>query len=231
MKKQIKALIPARGGSKGIPNKNMSILNGHPLLYYTIKEALKIFDSKDIFLSSDSDKILDYGNKFNINLLKRPSEISGDNATSSEVIKHFIQNIELVDKENFTIIYLQPTSPLRNANDIDESIKLYNKNECGSLISVKKLQDFPEKAYKLDENNRLTKKLDSMNSSELRQDLPNSYYPNGAIYIFEKTLFLKEGLIPQSNILPYIMNELNSIDIDTKSDLRIAEIILRDSIK
>ena len=88
----IKALIPARGGSKGVPNKNMATLNGKPLIFYTINEILKILNPEDIYLSSDSDEILNYGNSFKINLIKRPDEISQDKSTSGDVINHFINH-------------------------------------------------------------------------------------------------------------------------------------------
>ncbi|MAZ79867.1 MAG: acylneuraminate cytidylyltransferase [Gammaproteobacteria bacterium] len=227
----IKALIPARGGSKGISNKNMVLFDGKPLIFYTINEVLKILSPENIYLSSDSDEILNYGKKFNINLIKRPNKISGDQSTSTDVIKHFIQKIELQDKNDYTILYLQPTSPLRKSFHIEESLSMFKDNSCDSLISVARSKELPNKTYIMNKKRRLEKMINSQNQSELRQKLPDSYYPNGAIYIFNKYSFLKEESIPKKNILPYNMSQKYSIDIDTEIDLKIAEFLSLNSIK
>jgi len=227
----IKALIPARGGSKGISKKNMALLNGKPLIFYTINEALKTLSPENIYLSSDSDEILNYGKKFKINLIKRPDEISGDQATSTDVIKHFIQKTELQGKDDYTILYLQPTSPLRKSSHIKESLMMFKDSDCGSLISVTRSTEFPNKTYMINKNLRLEKMVISKNQSELRQELPESYYPNGAIYIFNKNSFLKEESIPKNNILPYNMSQRYSIDIDSEIDFKIAEFLNKKSAK
>jgi len=221
----IKALIPARGGSKGISNKNMSILNGKPLIFYTINEILKILNPEDIYLSSDSDEILNYGDSFKINLIKRPDEISQDKSTSSDVINHFINHKKLENKNDFTILYLQPTSPLRTFSHIKESLEIFYKNDCNALISVSESKELPNKAY-IAKDNKLEKMILSQNVSELRQELPITYYPNGAIYIFSKNQFLKKVEIPSKNLRPYFMDEIYSIDIDTQLDLKFAEFLM-----
>ena len=106
----MKILIPARSGSKGIKNKNMAIINDKPLIFYTIREALKVSREESIFVSSDSSEILDYVSTFNIKTILRPDSLSTDESTSSDVIKHFIG--EIADNSNdYKILYLQPTSP------------------------------------------------------------------------------------------------------------------------
>ena len=209
----------------------MVLLDGKPLIFYTINEVLKILSPENIYLSSDSDEILNYGKKFNINLIKRPDKISGDQATSTDVIKHFIQKIQLEDKNDYTILYLQPTSPLRKSSHIKESLSMFKDNNCDSLISVAYSKEFPNKTYIMNKNNRLEKMIISKNKSEIRQELPDSYYPNGAIYIFNKHSFLKERSIPNNNILPYYMDEKYSIDIVTEIDLKIAELLINNSEK
>tara|TARA_B100001750_G_scaffold224416_1_gene215451 strand:- start:148 stop:831 length:684 start_codon:yes stop_codon:yes gene_type:complete len=221
-----RVLIPARAGSKGIPNKNLSLVRGRPLIFYTINESLKIFQPEKIFVSSDSDNILEYSQDLGINIIKRPSEIAGDTSTSSEVIEHFIHHENLTEQEDCKIIYLQPTSPLRRADHIRESIKIFeNNNKAESLVSVVKSSEYPHKAFILN-GDFLKYFIDDDNRSESRQLLPKLYYPNGAIYIFRVGPFLECNKIPSRNIIPYFMDKLDSIDIDDIIDLQRAEMVL-----
>ena len=117
---KILAFIPARGGSKGIPNKNIKLFNGKPLIQWTIKSALKSKLINKVIVSSDSKKILSLSKKFGADVILRPKNISGDLATTASAIKHYIKNT----KESFdTIVLLSPTSPLRKKKDIDNAIK------------------------------------------------------------------------------------------------------------
>lgn len=219
----MKVLIPARGGSKGIPNKNLIDVNGKPLIFYTINEALNVFSRDSIFVSSDSDEILSYSKSLGVQTIKRPSSISEDNSTSSEVINHFIETIN--NNEDFHIVYLQPTSPLRTAEHIEESIKKYESLECSSLISVCKSSEYINKVFKLD-NQFLEPLLGSTNYKEIRQEIPDTFYPNGAIYIFSIKNFLKNNIIPINNVAPFIMRRVDSIDIDDNMDLDFVRMIL-----
>jgi N-acylneuraminate cytidylyltransferase len=219
----MKVLIPARGGSKGIPNKNLIDVNGKPLIFYTINEALKVFSRDSIFVSSDSDEILSYSKSLGVQTIKRPSSISEDNSTSSEVINHFIEIIN--SNEDFDIVYLQPTSPLRTAEHIKESIKKYESLECSSLISVCKSSEYINKVFKLD-NQFLEPLLGSTNYKEIRQEIPDTFYPNGAIYIFSIKNFLKNNIIPINNVAPFIMRRVDSIDIDDNIDLDFVRMML-----
>ena len=121
----MKVLIPARAGSKGIKNKNMTILNGKPLIFYTIQEALKVCPKESIYTSSDSTSIIDYAKSLGVNAILRPESLATDESTSSEVIKHFIGEIK-DDLDDYTILYLQPTSPLRNSSHINEALKIWS---------------------------------------------------------------------------------------------------------
>jgi len=223
-----KVLIPARGGSKKVDKKNLRVINGKPLLFYTINEALKFTNKENIFLSSDSQEILNYGDSFNIKLIERPSEISQDNSTSSDVILHFIEH--LGEDNNYDIIYLQPTSPLRKINHIKSAFNDYNSNNCNSLISVSASKEFPHKSLILNQN-RLEKFLKDEIETEIRQELPETFYPNGAIYIFNKKNFIRYNKIPDNNVFPFIMNENESLDIDSINELRIAEFLLQQNLK
>lgn len=220
----MKVLIPARGGSKGIPNKNLIDINGNPLIFYTINEALKVFDSHSIYVSSDSDKILSYVKKFGINTIKRPKSLSGDNSTSSQVINHFIESID--EKGEYKIIYLQPTSPLRKAKHIKDSINVFESKKCNSLISVSKSNEYIDKTFTLT-NGYIEPFLGISRYNEIRQDAIKTYYPNGAIYIFTSQSFLKNNKIPIDHVIPFIMRRVDSIDIDDNIDLEYVRIILK----
>jgi len=223
-----KVLIPARAGSKGIPNKNLYSIGGHPLIFYTISEALKVFDPKLIFVSSDSEDILEYSESLGVQIIERPGSLSEDTSTSADVIEHFIKHENLTEQIDSKIIYLQPTSPLRKADHIKESIDIFEKNSLAeSLVSVVKSSEYPSKAFVL-RGDFLEYYITDHNRNESRHLLPESYYPNGAIYIFKVVDFIKHNKISSNNIIPYFMDKLDSIDIDDIIDLERAEIVLNE---
>jgi CMP-N,N'-diacetyllegionaminic acid synthase len=220
----MKVLIPARSGSKGIPNKNLIDLNGRPLIFYTINEALKVFAPNSIFVSSDSDAILAYSKSLGVETIKRPQNISGDKSTSAQVINHFIKSLNIID--SCEILYLQPTSPLRRVKHIKDSIKIYKATECNSLISVCKSNEYIDKTFILNKN-YLEPLVGSAEYKEIRQDISQTYYPNGAIYIFNSLNFQIDNKIPLTNVVPYIMSRVDSIDIDDSIDLEYSKTILK----
>ena len=221
----MKVLIPARSGSKGIKNKNMTILNGKPLIFYTIMEALKVCSKEFIYVSSDSTVILDYAKTFGINTILRPESISKDESTSADVIKHFINKTN-DNSLDYKILYLQPTSPLRKSNHIKDALKIFESSKCKSVVSVSKSKQLPSKTFRL-QNNFLEILNKSDIDNEIRQKAELSYYPNGAIYIFNKLDFMDYGKIPDEKVLPYIMLNVDSIDIDDNIDLEYVKLIMK----
>ncbi len=220
----VKVLIPARSGSKGIHKKNIRPLLGKPLVDYTILEALKLVANENIFLSSDAKDILQRGNELGINILQRPEEISNDDSTANDLIAHFIEEKELNDES--IIIYLQPTSPLRNASHISAAFEIFRKQEKGTVISVAPSKQLPHKSLKLNSINQLEPVINTHKDITNRQDMPSTFYPNGAIYIFKSKFFLEQRTIPEPKI-PYLMNDFESIDIDDILDFKIVEILMR----
>jgi len=219
----VRVLIPARSGSKGVPDKNIRELSGKPLVDHTIFESLKVFPKDHIYLSSDGDEILERGLKYGIQVLKRPKEISQDHSSSNDLISHFLQSHNFLN--NQIIIYLQPTSPLRKAIHIRNSFELYKEVEKGTVMSVSESKQTPYKTYKLDPNNHLIPMFDKDIKSNNRQAFPSTYYPNGAIYIFKSNFFLAEGFMPEPKI-PFFMTAQDSIDIDDKLDFHIANFLM-----
>ena len=221
----MKILIPARSGSKGIKNKNMAIINDKPLIFYTIREALKVSREESIFVSSDSSEILDYVSTFNIKTILRPDSLSTDESTSSDVIKHFIG--EIADNSNdYKILYLQPTSPLRTSKHIKDALNIFESEECKSVISVSKSKQLPSKTFRL-KDKYLVNLCNINTGSEIRQKAELTYYPNGAIYIFNKLDFINYGKIPDDKVSPYIMSDIDSIDIDDNIDLEYVKLIMK----
>lgn len=221
------ALVPARGGSKGVPRKNLALLCGRPLLYYTLRSALdsKIVDQT--FLSSDDTEILEFGSRLGVQTVTRPEAYATDEASAIDVVRHFIDTLsgEMRARDPL-LVYLQPTSPLRDAWHIDRAFALLGEQGADTLVSVVELQKSPYKTFRLDEGQRLQSLFDERLSNARRQDLPRTFMPNGAIYVFSVGEFMARGGFPSNGSVPYVMNEVDGIDIDTPEDLLRVERIL-----
>jgi CMP-N,N'-diacetyllegionaminic acid synthase len=214
---KILAIIPARGGSKGIPNKNIRDLAGKPLIAWTIEAALKSSYINKTVVSSDSDVILEISKKCGAETIKRPVYLADDTARSEPVISHVLEQFK--NKENFDyIILLQPTSPLRTATDIDEAIKMLLKSEATALISVYKPQHHPLKAFKTDADSFLKGLVNDDYPFTPRQELPKTFYPNGAIYLIKTNLFLETGKLFTDKTIAFEMPTDKSLDLDTEAD-------------
>ena len=220
----ILAVIPARGGSKRLPNKNILDLAEKPLIAWTIEAGLNSKYIDTVVVSSDSDDILDISKKFGTDIIKRPDELASDTATSFDAIKHTIKNtIETFDY----VILLQPTSPLRNNSHIDEAFELLIKTNAAAIISVVEMDHSPLWSNTLPKDMSMVNFLKNEVLYKRSQDLVKYYRLNGAIYICkseklldEKSFFLKE------NIYAYKMDRESSIDIDNGFDFSIAEFLI-----
>jgi CMP-N-acetylneuraminic acid synthetase len=212
-------LIPAKKNSRGIKNKNLIKINGKSLVERTLKESFSSKLTDLIYVSSDSEDILDIAKKYKAIPIKRPKKFCSNNASANSVILHFISVLhDNLIETNPWIFYLQPTSPLRKKKHLIEVCKLLKKNK--PIISVyetefnlfKGLYKKDKYLFPLVKENLLT---------ENRQNLKKTFYPNGGMYIFRIKDFLKKKKIPIFNSLPYIMNYKDSLDIDSISDLKI----------
>lgn len=211
------ALIPARKGSKSIKNKNLHKINGVPLINYTIVAAKKTKLINDIYVSSDSEEILNFSKKLKVLPIKRPKKYSMDDSSANEVVKHFISNTKI--KKNDTIIYLQPTSPFRNHIDINKSIKIFIKNKQKPLVSVKKNKDICVYKTMFIKKYFLRTFFDEKKMTISRQKSPISYEVNGAIYIFKVKDFQKKNIFPIDKSIPFIMYGIKNLDVDEAKDL------------
>lgn len=228
---KILALITARGGSKGIPNKNIINLEGKPLIGYTIEAAQKSSYISRIVVTTDDPKIAKESQLLGADVpFLRPAEFALDTSPSEDAILHAINWLE--DSENCfydTFVLLQPTSPLRTVYHIDEAIEEYYKSlDAVSLISVTPVKQHPAWMKVLSEDGSLKNYLGDQKRNTRRQDLPELYFPNGAIYLSDVSAFKETHSFVAGKTIPYFMDEVESLDIDTRSDLTIVSAIMRE---
>lgn len=223
------AIITARGGSKGLPRKNVLPVLGIPLIEYTIVEAKKSQYIDKIIVSTDDFEIASITQKLGIDVpFIRPKELAEDNSTSEDVILHTLNWLSQNDNDYDFFILLQPTSPLRKANHIDEAIELFSATEnANTLYSVVEVSQFPSKMKEIASNGFLENYTNDFKDFKRRQDFPKLFYPNGAIYISTTERFLELQSFDEKKLIPYKMNQIDSIDIDTELDLIFAEFVLK----
>lgn len=224
--KKILVLIPARGGSKGVPGKNIKELHGHPLIAYTISEARASKYVDDVVVTTDSFDIARVSRLYGARVpFMRPNELSGDEAKSVDALVHAVKTLQSMGEVYNTIVLLQPTSPLRRSNEIDEALEVFFDHGEMGLVSVCKVVENPVLTRRLDKYGVLHPLL-SMPSTVRRQDMPSFYHVDGAIYINNASDISSE-LSLNDNPIGYLMPEGRSLDIDEIEDFIRAEEILR----
>ncbi|MCR4943547.1 MAG: acylneuraminate cytidylyltransferase family protein [Clostridium sp.] len=223
------AVITARGGSKGIKNKNIKKLNGIPLIDYSFQACKNSKYLDKVILSSDDKNIIDFAISKGIEVpFVRPPELATDEATSFSVIKHAVNFFENIGENFDYIVTIQPTSPFRTSNNIDEAIEsLINDGEADSLVSVSDIEYHPYWMKKI--NNGYLEPFMSIDEKSItrRQNLPQLYKMNGAIFISKKILITEGTAILGEKVKPYYMDLKASIDIDTIEDFKMAEYVLK----
>lgn len=229
--KRILAIIPARGGSKGIPRKNIINVAGKPLIAWSIEAGKKSKYIDRILVSTEDEEIrkisMDYGAEVPF---LRPMELAQDNTSSVDTIVDVIMKLRNIDSSEYDyILLLQPTSPLRNENQIDESIDMLMNNidKYDSLISVTELEHPVYWNRLIDDSGKLNSFMEyDKNKNYRRQDFSKTYRLNGAIYIIKTDKFLSGRSFETKDTLAYVMDRRTSIDIDCMEDLELAEYYL-----
>lgn len=222
--KKLLALIPARGGSKGIKDKNITLLHGKPLIAYTIEAAGKSKYVDEVVVSTDSTKIAETAKQYGAKTpFMRPPELAQDTSKTVDVVVHAIRELNGTG-EYEALLLLQPTQPLRTAEDIDAAIEKFFL--CGEkpLLSVSEVADHPLLIRQIDGKGTLTRML-PVSSTCRRQDMPKFYRVNGCIYI-NKISDVDENTSFNDNEIPYVMPKERSVDIDAPVDLATAEYYL-----
>lgn len=229
-KTKILAIIPARGGSKGVILKNIKPLAGKPLINYTIESAQQSQLIDRLILSSEDDNIIEVAKKSGVEIpFKRPEHLAGDNSSSLEVVQHAINFYEKKNLYFDAVLLLQPTTPFREKGFMDKAIKKFLKGNYDALVSVRTVphQYNPHWVLEPDKNDYLKISTGEDKMIKRRQDLPKAFYRDGSIYI-TKTEIIKKGSL-YGKTLGYIQSESDIyINIDTVKDWEKAEIMVKD---
>jgi CMP-N-acetylneuraminic acid synthetase len=229
-KMTILAIIPARGGSKGIPGKNLAGLYGKPLISYTINSALNSVNVDRIFVSTDNDAIRDTALKLGAEVpFVRPTELATDVAPMIDVLKHVLSWYQSQSADLEALILLQPTSPFRTSKHIDDSVDLFRSRKADSVVSVVEVphQFNPTSVMRADDNGFLVIENGFSGMPTRRQDKPKFYARNGPSVLVCSPDIIKKGSLYGDRCFPYLMSPEDSLDIDYPNDLVIAENILK----
>lgn len=220
------AVIPARGGSKGIPGKNIKILNGKPLIQYTIDAAKGAFLSEPICISTDDIKIKKVVESLGTEVpFLRPDELATDTSGTYEVLLHAVNYYESIGYSPDVVVLLQATSPFRSSRHIKEALNLYDES-CEMVVSVKETNANPY--YVLREEDESGYLVPSKKGNfTRRQDCPKVYEINGAIYIINVKALKQKSISEFSKVKKYLMDDISSHDIDDMVDWKFAEFLLQ----
>jgi len=239
MNYEILALITARGGSKSIPQKNIRLFLGNPLIAYTIKELKKSRYISRAIVSTDSDQIANISKDLGVEVpFLRPKELAEDFVQDFPVVRHALE--WLSEKEGYApdiIVHLRPTAPLRKSKHIDEAIEvLIQHPEADSVRSVYLAPRHPLKMWKI-ENEELVpfipanvyKIKEAYNYP--RQKLPAAYVQNGSVDVIWAKTIIKKNSMSGDKIMPYVMDESDSVNVDTLVDFKLAEMIMKEKMR
>lgn len=217
------AIIPARGGSKRLPRKNILDLAAKPLIAWSIEAGLQSNYIDKVIVTSDDDEILDIAKQYGSDTIKRPDELANDTATSFDAIKHTIDNVERYDY----VILLQPTSPLRTAKHIDEAIELLASKKANAIVSVSEMDHSPLWNNTLPDDGSMSNFIREEVKNKRSQDLKTYYRLNGAIYLTKIDKLLEEkSFLLTKNAFAYQMDRENSVDIDEEMDFKLAGLLI-----
>lgn len=219
----IAAIIPARGGSKGIPRKNLLELCGKPLIGWSIDQAVKAELVTEVFVTSDSDEILDVAKNLGATPIKRPEEISGDNATSESAWLHALDQIEAQGNKVEYLVLMQATSPIRHPFDLDRAIQKMRDENLDSLFSVANIGDFFIWRKMMD-------KYESINydykNRKRRQDFGEQLLENGSFYVCKPSLLRETNNRLGGKIGVHVMPLWKSFEIDEIENVKFIKMLM-----
>lgn len=223
-------IIPARGGSKGIPGKNIKPLNGKPLIHYAIDCARAICADEDICVSTDDNKIISVVEQYGLKVpFVRPAKLSTDIASTYDVLLHALDFYEKQGKHYDVVILLQNTSPFRQAQHVQEAIALYNDN-VDMVVSVKECRANPYYCVFEENTDGFLSICKGNGNISRRQDAPKVYEYNGAIYVMNAKVLKTTNMHNMRKKIKYVMDDVHSIDLDNMLDWKIAEMMLQEKM-
>ena len=231
-KNKILCILQVRGGSKGVPKKNIREVNGKPLMTWTIESAKKsrVFDS--IWVSSDSDEILEVGRKEDVNTMKRPDELSGDEVLSVDSLHWAVGEIEKLKGTTYDyVVELPVVCPLRNEDHIREAVEKLITTGADSVISVTQMTDkHPVRMKRITDDDLIEDFCSEYPEGDAgrRQDLEPCYIRNGGIYSMKRDTLMNEKTRHGKISRPYVMEDKYSVNIDNEMDLKLADLMIRE---
>lgn len=223
-------VIPARGGSKGIPRKNIKPFDGKPLIYYAIDTARAVCDDEDICVSTDDAEIISVVEQYGLKVpFVRPAELATDTAGTYEVLLHTLDFYEKEGNHYDALVLLQNTSPFRTAEHLKEALKLYTP-DVDMVVSVKECAANPYYCVFEENSEGFLHVSKGDGTIYRRQDAPKVYEYNGAIYIINPESLKKQHMHQFKKRVKYVMDEMSSFDLDTMTDWKIAEMIKKEGL-
>lgn len=226
---KIICIIPARGGSKGLPGKNVKDLRGKPLIAWTIEQAQKSKYIDTIFVSTDDPEIAAVSKTFGVEVpFLRPEYLASDSASSVDVVSHVLDYFETIGKCFDIIILLEPTSPLRKDNDIDTAIELLLRiDTADGLISMGEVHmEHPMIVKKINSGGRIEPYIKDVEKISRRQQADKAYFPYGVIYMIKNVVFRREKSFYTNNVIPYIIERWQNYEIDDIYDFYAIEALM-----
>ncbi|HEX2055944.1 MAG TPA: acylneuraminate cytidylyltransferase family protein [Nitrospiraceae bacterium] len=231
---KVLAVIPARGGSKGVPRKNVRLLCGRPLISYTIECANAVRELfHRVVVSTDDEEIAAIARRYGADVpFLRPAELARDDSPAIPVVQHAVSWVESHDGLRLDwVLLLQPTEPFRDPRDIRRCLELASADRCDSVISVVQVFAVHPILMKRIEGNRLLPFCLEEKEGTRRQDYrPAAYMRNGAIYLTRRDVLMEQGSIWGATIRPYVMSSDQSVSIDTELDLKVAEVLMAERL-
>lgn len=224
---RVVALVPARAGSKGVPDKNIRPLGGHPLIAWTIAACLRSKSIERTIVSTDSREYASLATSLGAEApFLRPAEISGDNATDTQFILHALDWLAAEGEEPEYIVHMRPTTPVRDPRLVDEAVAAFRKaSKATALRSVQEMSESAYKTFEIDANGRLKRvgsdstALDAANNA--RQEFPKTYYPNGYVDLLSTAFIRRTGLIHGDHVIPFVTPAI--IEVDSEDDFGLLE--------
>lgn len=218
------AIIPARGGSKGLPGKNILPLAGKPLIVWSVEQALSARSVDRVIVSTDDEEIASISKLAGAEVIYRPMAISGDEASSESALRHVLDTLSEQCEAPDNVIFLQCTSPIRSPGCIDQAFKEYASKAADSLLSVTPSHRF---LWELSADGYGEPKNYDPLHRPRRQEMDNTYQENGSIYIFSRAMFERTGSRLGGKIALFVMEEETSYEIDSSTDFAIVEMLMK----
>lgn len=234
-KPKVIAVIPARGGSKSIPRKNLKILNGHPLIAYSISTAHESNIIDQVYVSTEDSEIMSVAKSYGAQVIERPRILATDNSRDGELLEHLIDSLKSELDDEDVIVYLRPTHPIRNPKTVDHAIEIFNENkQFDSLRSMKLSIEIPYKMFQIVDGNIAKPLFDRVDNGVMepinapRQQLPVAYSGDAYVDIFRVRTIKDFGNTTGQKILPFLVTEFSQ-DIDTFDDFSIITTYLKEN--